>query len=164
MNKNDVKELQRTLNDAGYGPIDVDGIYGKKTAAAYQDMLRDSNAAGEGSELPVPPAAKPWWASRAVLGSVAVIITGLAGVAGWSLDATQTTDLIYAIVTVVFGAISWWGSVKRKGEIDPTLVLPNMRFHPVRMRGDGLPTNSSPASYTGFFDGASEHGPFFSDT
>ncbi len=81
------RDLQQELNRLGYGPLVVDGIYGRATAAAYQLYL-DEQPSGEGPPAPpAPPAPVPWWTSRALWGALATLVASAAGLAGYSLDA-----------------------------------------------------------------------------
>lgn len=128
MTKSETIHLQHTLNNAGYGPLVVDGVYGPATAAAYSRMLQLSDAGGRGTPLPTPAAAIPWWTSKAVVGGVITVAAGLAGVFGWSIDAGATTDAVTALITAVAGIVALVGTIRRKAPIDPTLVVPGYRF------------------------------------
>ncbi len=87
------RDLQQELNRLGYGPLVVDGIYGRATAAAYQLYL-DEQPSGEGPPAPpAPPAPVPWWTSRALWGALATLVASAAGLAGYSLDAPQIAEL-----------------------------------------------------------------------
>ena len=72
MTSDEVRALQRNLNDLGYGPLTVDGIYGLKTDAAFRRQTQENIT----PEVIYPPVAKPWWTSRTVIndGSGIVII------------------------------------------------------------------------------------------
>lgn len=72
MTRAEVRQLQINLNDLGYGPLTVDGIYGPKTDAAFRRQTQENIT----PEVIYPPAAKPWWTSRTVIndGSGIVII------------------------------------------------------------------------------------------
>lgn len=72
---------------------------------------------------------KPWWASRAIWGAVVTVGVGIAGVFGWSVDAAQTTELVFGLVTLVSGAVAWWGTVQRSRPIDKQQVLPGLRLN-----------------------------------
>lgn len=76
----------------------------------------------------MPDGPKPWWKSRAIIGSIVSVAAGAAGVAGWSVDAAATTDLVLSLITVISGALAWWGTVKRDAPIDKRQVLPGVRL------------------------------------
>lgn len=114
MERQKIIELQTRLTELGYDPGPVDGWYGEKTRRAYQQYL-DALDAQTPSVTPAPD--KPWWVSRAVIGSGVTIIASLAGVAGWAVDAGALTDLVVSLLTLGFGALAFIGTVKRKGGI-----------------------------------------------
>ena len=159
MTKAEISNLQQQLNSAGYGPIHVDGVYGKVTAEAYERYVTDSNVGPVGTPMPVPPASKPWWLSKAVLGSVAGVITGFAGLLGWSIDSGQTTELLTSIVSISFAFMAWWGSVNRTAPIDKSLVLPNVRVANGRLHKDT--ELSAPPVELSSGSGDFPTGPFF---
>lgn len=104
-------------------------------------------------------APKPWWMSRAVVGSVVTVAVGVAGIAGWSVDAAATTELVVSLLTMVSGAVAWWGSVQRKTPIDKQQVLPGVRLPgPGVVREPTVPpdTQGGPKS-----DGGYPSKPFF---
>lgn len=129
MKKGQTAELQTLLNRTGFGPLVVDGIYGPATAAAYERTLRLSDTGGAGNPIPTPEPAKPWWTSRAVIGSVVVVALSVIGVFSDTrqFDAESLTDVVYQIVIAVSGLLAFIGTVRRQAPIDPTLVLPGVR-------------------------------------
>jgi hypothetical protein len=124
MSKSEILELQRRLNEVGLAylvlgePLAEDGIYGPDTDRVYTEWLdRDSVMPSV-----TPPPAKPWWTSRGLLGGLATIIVGVAGLAGYALDVAQITEIVVSASALLAGILSTVGSIKRKGAIDPTLV------------------------------------------
>lgn len=99
--------------------VKADGIWGPKTAAAYAARM-----AQDAPQAPVamPPVSKPWWQSRAVLGLLASVLAMIAGRLGWSIDDGQITEMLLRAVELGGLAIAAWGTVRRAGPIDPTLV------------------------------------------
>lgn len=91
---------------------------------------------------------KAWWTSRGTVGAVVTVAVGLAGLAGWSIDAAQTTELVLSLIALVSGVVGWWGNVQRKGPIDKHQVLPGLRLNrPVLPDAGGLrPTGVPPES------------------
>lgn len=110
----------------------------------------------------LPDAPKPWWLSRAVVGSVVTVAVGLAGIAGWSVDAAATTELVLSLLTMLSGALAWWGTVQRKAPIDQKQVLPGVRLPSAGVVHDehepALPSDPGPGRKT---DGGYPSGPFF---
>jgi hypothetical protein len=125
MTKNEVLELQRRLNEIGLAyqilgePLKEDGIYGPDTDRVYVNWLdRDSIIP---SVTPEP--AKPWWRSRAIVGLITVGLAWGAGKMGWLVDDEQITQILLVVMEAVGLIVAAIGTVKRKGAIDPTLVM-----------------------------------------
>lgn len=116
--RDDVRTLQRNLNDLGYGPLAVDGIYGPATDAAFRRQTRENIT----PEVVYPAVAKPWWTSRAILGLLASVLAMIAGRLGWSIDDGQITEMLLRAVELGGLALAAWGTVRRSAPIDPTLV------------------------------------------
>lgn len=102
---------------------------------------------------------KPWWLSRGSVGAAVTIIAGLAGIAGYTLDAEALTALAVPLITVVFGIISLIGNTKRKERIDETLVAPGVRLPPAVAERIGLQPPAVPANNDAGA-GRDEHNPF----
>jgi hypothetical protein len=64
---------------------------------------------------------------------LATIIVGVAGLAGYALDVAQITEIVVSASALVAGILSTVGSLKRKGAIDPTLVMRLPRGRDVRL-------------------------------
>ena len=118
MTRAEVRQLQINLNDLGYGPLTVDGIYGPKTDAAFRKQTQENIT----PEVIYPPVAKPWWTSRAVLGLLASVLALLAGRFGFEVNDGQITDILLKAVELGGLALAAWGTVRRSAPIDPTLV------------------------------------------
>ena len=118
MTRAEVRQLQINLNDLGYGPLTVDGIYGPKTDAAFRKQTQENIT----PEVIYPPVAKPWWTSRAVLGLLASVLALLAGRFGFEVNDGQITDILFKAVELGGLALAAWGTVRRSAPIDPTLV------------------------------------------
>jgi hypothetical protein len=122
--KAEIIALQQALNHAGLSyqilgePLVEDGIYGPATDRVHRAYLDRDTA------IPTvtPPPAKPWWASRAILGLLASLIAAIAGRLGWEIADDQITALLLQVVEVGGLAVAAWGTIRRKGAIDPTLV------------------------------------------
>ncbi len=135
MTHTDVLRLQRHLNDHGFGPLVEDGIYGPATQKAHEMQLHYVVPAGP---LIMPPAAKPWWTSRALIGALATIGLSIAGI---FLDVSdvnpkELTDVLVAVSTGIAGLLALYGTIKRKAPIDPTLAAPGVRWGTRRARAD----------------------------
>lgn len=124
MTKQEVLALQKALNQAGFAyqingePLAEDGIYGPATDRVHRAYLDQDTA------IPTvtPAPAKPWWTSRAVLGLLASVLAMLAGRLGWEIADDQITALLLQAVELGGLAVAAWGTVRRRGAIDPTLV------------------------------------------
>ena len=122
MTKDEIITLQSKLNDHGYN-LAVDGVYGPKTEQAYAAYLDRDPAV----PTVVPPAVKPWWQSRAVLGLLATILVGLARRYGIEMDQGGLTDVLLQVAEVAGVALAFYGTVRRSAPIDPSLVAPGLR-------------------------------------
>lgn len=117
MTRAEIITLQRELNARG-ASLTVDGIYGPKTAKYYQ-MWLDTR---DDSLTPAPPAAKPWWTSRAILGLLATVLAMLAGHFGLEIDGATITPILLQVVELGGLVVAAWGTVTRKAPIDNSLV------------------------------------------
>ena len=140
MTRAEIRHLQINLNDLGYGPLVVDGIYGPATDAAFRRQTQENIT----PEVIYPPVAKPWWQSRAVLGLLASVLAMLAGRFGWSIDDGQITEMLLRAVELGGLVLAAWGTVRRSAPIDPTLVARvgarDLRL-PVRTHGAAGPAD-----------------------
>ena len=100
--------------------VPVDGIYGPITQRAHQNHLDVIDRTPVPNLTPV--AAKPWWASRAVLGLLATALALVAGQMGFEVDDAQLTGVLLQAVELGGLALATWGTVRRKAPVDPTLV------------------------------------------
>jgi len=114
MTRAEIIALQRALG------VEPDGIYGPITQAAHRAHLDVVDQ----TPIPnvTPPAAKPWWASRAVLGLLASVLAMIAGRMGWEISDDQITPILLQAVELGGLALAAWGTVRRTAPIDPTLV------------------------------------------
>jgi peptidoglycan hydrolase-like protein with peptidoglycan-binding domain len=121
MTRDEIIILQIKLNQLGYGPIQVDGQYGKNTENAYRRYLDELDP-----NVPtvIPPPEQKWWMSKALIASVATVLVSLIGLFGYEVDAQFATQMILSVITLVTGMMSVIGTVKRKGAIDTTYVNP----------------------------------------
>ena len=166
MTRAETRRLQQHLNRQGLGPLIEDGIYGPATESAYQRYLRLHTPI---DLAPAPPAAKPWWTSRALIGALATIALSVGGIFidVSAVDAKELTDVMVSMSTGIAGLLALYGTIKRQAPIDPTLVAPGIR-RPTRraragapewMQSESVPTRTNaPKGYdsAGFPDG-----PFF---
>lgn len=114
-----IQSLQARLNDLGYGPLSVDGVYGPKTQAAYHRYLDEVDP---DTPTMTPAAAKPWWTSRTILGLAASGIALIVSRWGWQVDDAHLTQLLTEVVQFGGLVLAFWGTVRRAGPIDQTLV------------------------------------------
>lgn len=130
---NKVAELQARLNELGYGPLTVDGQYGKNTEAAYKAYL---DAIDSTTPTFQPPAETKWWQSKAFIGAGATILVSVIGIFGFELDSELLTQNIIAIITLSTGVMSLVGTIKKKGAIDTVNINPLKRMRPVQTRSE----------------------------
>ena len=138
MTRNEIIQLQRDLNARGYGPLVIDGRYGQATASAYQEFL---------AITPAPPAAKPWWTSRAQVGWILAI--GLNLLSRWlgvELDADAWIPAILEVLSGISAIVGLYGNTKREAPIDQTLVAPGLRLPARRVSDKPVPPNPDRAA------------------
>lgn len=68
----------------------------------------------------------PWWQSKAIWGALVTVAASFAGLAGYAVDIGVTTELVVSLVTLVGGALGWWGRVKAVQPISRTQVAPGI--------------------------------------
>lgn len=72
--------------------------------------------------LPIPLAdPKPWYASRTIIGSLMVLVSQTAALAGWDLDAPALTEIALQAVALVGGVVALWGRLRAEQPIAPLL-------------------------------------------
>jgi hypothetical protein len=113
MTRTETLEIQRQLG------IKADGIYGPKTAQAYQRWL-DANTVPS-MPTPAPRPAAPWWRHKVVLGLLASVLAGIT--ARWGVDANELTEILLKITEVAGLLLAAWGTAPSQATpVDPTLV------------------------------------------
>ena len=118
MTRAEIITLQRDLAARGY-PLKVDGVYGPKTATAYQDWLDQHTP--QDVITPAPRAATPWWRHKVVLGLLATVLAGVT--ARWGVDANELTEILLKIAEVAGLLLAAWGTAPSQATpVDPTLV------------------------------------------
>ena len=126
MTRDETLALQRAINaEFGWG-LREDGIYGPKTAEAYQYYLNQKTP--RNVPTPVPGGAKPWWQSRAVLGILVSMIAVIAERVGWTVDANTLTNLAVQVAEVAGLALAFVGTVRRRAPIDGGLIVRGVRY------------------------------------
>lgn len=131
MTRTEILSIQRQLG------LKADGIYGPKTAQAYQRWL-DANTVPS-MPTPAPKPAAPWWRHKVVLGLLATVLAGVT--ARWGVDADELTAILLQVAEVAGLVLAAWGTVPAQSvPVDTTLVA---RVHGQSVR---LPsTHSLPA-------------------
>lgn len=79
LSREDLRALQERLELLGFDPGRIDGIWGPRTARAYEAYLATRPVPGV---LIQPAAAKPWYLSKRIIGSVVAMLAAGAGIAG----------------------------------------------------------------------------------
>lgn len=122
MTKAEVIALQESLNKQGANLV-VDGRYGPATRAAYAEYLdRDTQV-----PTVVPPAPKPWYLSRSIIGLLATIIAGLLGKSGYLVDSGELTNVLLQVVEAGGLVLAFVGTVRRDRPIDRGAVAFGLR-------------------------------------
>jgi peptidoglycan hydrolase-like protein with peptidoglycan-binding domain len=113
MTKTETVALQQSLG------VKADGVYGPKTAAAYQAWL-NAHTPPE-MPTPAPRGATPWWRHKVVLGLLASALAGIT--ARWGVDANELTDILLKMAEVAGLLLAAWGTTPAQSSpVDPTLV------------------------------------------
>lgn len=112
MTRAETLEIQRQLG------LTPDGIYGPKTAQAYQQWLDDNTV--ESMPTPAPRPAAPWWRHKVVIGLLATVLAGITS--RWGVNADELTAILLQLAEVAGLVLAAWGTVRRSAPIDPTLV------------------------------------------
>ena len=128
MTRAEVIALQESLNRMG-ATLVVDGRYGQKTRDAYAEYL-DLDAL---VPTHVPPAPKPWYLSRSIIGLLATIIAGLLGRSGYLVDSGELTNALLQVVEAGGLVLAFVGTVKRSSPID-TRLRPTARANKLRTK------------------------------
>lgn len=126
MTSTETLKLQRAINAATNWGLKEDGRYGPETAEAYQYYINQQTP--RSVPTPVPPAPKPWYLSRAIIGILVSVIAVVTERMGWIVDADTLTTLAVQIAEVAGLALAFVGTVRRRGPVDPSLVFPGVRF------------------------------------
>ena len=115
MTRAETLEIQRQLG------INQDGIYGPKTAQAYQRWLNANTPYEINMPTPAPKPAAPWWRHKVVLGLLASVLAGITS--RWGVDADELTAILLQVAEVAGLVLAAWGTVPAQSvPVDPTLV------------------------------------------
>ena len=126
MSKPETRTPQRAINaEFGWG-LREDGIYGPKTAEAYQYYLNQKTP--RNVPTPAPTGAKPWYLSRAVIGVLVSLIAVITERMGWIVDANTLTTLAVQVAEVTGLALAFVGTVRRRAHIDGGLIVRGVRY------------------------------------
>lgn len=126
MTRTETLTLQRAINaEFGWG-LREDGIYGPKTAEAYQYYLDQKTP--RNVPTPAPAGAKPWWQSRAIIGVLVSLIAVITERMGWIVDANTLTTLAVQVAEVTGLALAFVGTVRRRAPIDGGLIVRGVRY------------------------------------
>lgn len=113
MTRAETLEIQRQLG------LKADGIYGPKTAQAYQQWLDDNTV--ESMPTPAPRPAAPWWRHKVVIGLLATVLAGITS--RWGVNADELTAILLQLAEVAGLVLAAWGTVPAQAvAVDPTLV------------------------------------------
>jgi peptidoglycan hydrolase-like protein with peptidoglycan-binding domain len=141
MTRQEIAEIQAQLVTLGY-TVTVDGVWGPRTAAAYQRYLATMPV----SLAVAPPADKPWWTSSALIGGLVSVAAWGASFAGFEFDAASAKEAIPELIGAVFAVVAVIGTWRRKAPIDPTLIAPGVRISSPFVRSASLPSDANRSS------------------
>ena len=113
MTRAEILSIQRQLG------LKADGIYGPKTAQAYQQWLTANTVPS--MPTPAPRPAAPWWRHKVVLGLLASVLAGITS--RWGVDADELTAILLQVAEVAGLVLAAWGTVPAQAvPVDTTLV------------------------------------------
>jgi peptidoglycan hydrolase-like protein with peptidoglycan-binding domain len=141
MTRQEIAEIQAQLVALGY-TVTVDGVWGPRTATAYQRYLATMPV----SLAVAPPADKPWWTSSALIGGLISVAAWGASFAGFQFDVESAKQAIPELVGAIFAVVAVIGTWRRKAPIDPTLIAPGVRISSPFVRSASLPSNNNGSS------------------
>ena len=115
MTRAEILSIQRQLG------LTPDGIYGPKTAQAYQRWLNANTPYEVNMPTPAPRPAAPWWRHKVVLGLLASVLA--ANTSRWGVNADELTAILLQLAEVAGLVLAAWGPVPTQAAaVDPTLV------------------------------------------
>jgi hypothetical protein len=131
-----------------------DGIWGPVTDDAYKQYWA-SRPVSISVPVVAPAPAEPWWVSGTHWSLLAIVASGLLGLAGYAVDSGELTQILSTLAVTVAGIIGLIRNATRKNPIDQTLVarVSGRDIRLGRMRRDPVPARSQ-AGHTdprGFF-------------
>ncbi len=84
------------------------------------DLTPDPAAQPLPTQLPLVGAdPKPWWASQTIIASGVVVMSQLAALIGYQVDAPQLLDVVTSVVAAAGGLWAIWGRVRAAQPIAP---------------------------------------------
>ena len=123
MTRAEILEIQRQLG------LTPDGIYGPKTAQAYQRWLDDNTI--EAMPTPAPKPAAPWWRHKVVIGLLATVLAGITS--RWGVDADELTAILLQLAEVAGLVLAAWGTVPAQSVPVDTSLVARVRGQSVRL-------------------------------
>jgi hypothetical protein len=149
LSKDEKRQIQRDLIALGFLDPELpsglpadDGKWGPLTDAAYTSYWASRQA-----EISVPVVApapeQPWWVSGTHWSLIAIVASGLLGLAGYAVDSGELTQTLATVAATIAGIIGMIRNAKRKAPIDQSLVarvggrdirLPQLRRDPLPPR------------------------------
>ncbi len=71
---------------------------------------------------------KPWWQSRAIWGSLIVVVAQLARMFDVSIDVDAWTNTAIELATIVGAGLAWYGRVRAETPIDMKRIAPGIEI------------------------------------
>jgi hypothetical protein len=123
--REDRMKAQTVLKHNGFYFGKIDGIWGNGSKKAYASYLATRPAP---TLILEPPAAKPWWTSRALLGSLGTLITFALALVGISVESAALTEVLVLVSGAILSIISLWGTIDRKAPIDSDKITNHFKW------------------------------------
>lgn len=160
LSREEKRQVQRDLIRLGFldpvlpsgDPAD-DGIWGPVTIRAYEQYWA-SRPVSIGIPVIAPAPEQPWWVSGTHWSLLAIVASGLLGLAGYVVDSGELTQILATLAATAAGIIGMIRNAKRKAPIDPTLMA-RIGGHDVRLprlRRHSMPTGRPPGHADHFRD------------
>lgn len=73
---------------------------------------------------------KPWWHSRAIWGSLMVVVAQIARMFDVAIDVEAWTNTALDLVTMVGAVMAWYGRVRADAPIDMKRIAPGIELIP----------------------------------
>lgn len=73
---------------------------------------------------------KPWWQSRAIWGSLIVLVAQMARMFDVAIDVEAWTNIAVELATILGAMMAWYGRVRAQAPIDMKRIAPGIELIP----------------------------------